>query len=219
MLAGTDVCIAVFFVWKETKVPRGNPHVWLGDHMTISHANTGYRTWVAVVRGNHVTTVLARQHNPTHYFNRCTYKELTANKGTLPAMFVRPRVAGVFSLSTQSVLSIRIHLLSNFSISPPSWNSSMAREIGCVHGLPLRNPTPSPDRPNNSPATTSSHDWASSYSSLDESQIKACKLILEKISQTCCLTENILNTLFDFKMAQSYLINSPFLILLCSSFL
>ena len=28
---------------KETGVPGGNPPVWLGDHMTISHADAGYR--------------------------------------------------------------------------------------------------------------------------------------------------------------------------------
>ena len=42
MLVGTDVCIRMVFVWEETRVPGGNPPVWLGDHMTISHADAGY---------------------------------------------------------------------------------------------------------------------------------------------------------------------------------
>ena len=37
MLVGTDVCVRMVFVWEETRVPRGNPPVWLGAHMTISH--------------------------------------------------------------------------------------------------------------------------------------------------------------------------------------
>ena len=43
MLVGTDVCIRMVFVWKETRVPGENPPVWLGDHITISHADAGYR--------------------------------------------------------------------------------------------------------------------------------------------------------------------------------
>ena len=39
MLVGTDVCVRMVFVWEETGVPGGNPPVWLGDHMTISHAD------------------------------------------------------------------------------------------------------------------------------------------------------------------------------------
>ena len=39
------------FGWEETGVPGGNPLVRLGDHLTISHADVGYRTRVAVVRG------------------------------------------------------------------------------------------------------------------------------------------------------------------------
>ena len=39
MLVGTDVCVRMVFVWAETGVPGGNPLVWLGDHMTISHAD------------------------------------------------------------------------------------------------------------------------------------------------------------------------------------
>ena len=35
--------------------------VWLADHMTISHGEAGYWTWVAAVRGKCVTTVPARQ--------------------------------------------------------------------------------------------------------------------------------------------------------------
>ena len=37
MLAGTDNCVHVVFVWEETRVLGGNPPVLLGDHMTISH--------------------------------------------------------------------------------------------------------------------------------------------------------------------------------------
>ena len=40
MLVGTDVCVRMVFVWEETC-----------DHMTISHADAGYRTRVAAVRG------------------------------------------------------------------------------------------------------------------------------------------------------------------------
>jgi len=50
MLVGTDVCVLVVFMWEETGVPGGNPPAWLGDHMTISHANAGYWTWVAAVK-------------------------------------------------------------------------------------------------------------------------------------------------------------------------
>ena len=50
MLVGTDVCVRMVFVWEETGVPGGNSPVWLGDHMTISHADAGYRTRVAAVR-------------------------------------------------------------------------------------------------------------------------------------------------------------------------
>ena len=53
MLVGTDICVYVVFVWKET---GGNPLVLLGDQITISHANIGYRTWVAAVRGECVNT-------------------------------------------------------------------------------------------------------------------------------------------------------------------
>jgi len=38
----TYVCVRVVFVWVETGVPGGNPPVWLGAHMTISHADAGY---------------------------------------------------------------------------------------------------------------------------------------------------------------------------------
>ena len=50
MLIRTDVCVRMVFVWEETGVPGGNSPVWLGDHMTISHADAGYRTRVAAVR-------------------------------------------------------------------------------------------------------------------------------------------------------------------------
>jgi len=42
MLVGTDVCVRMVLVWKETGVPRGNPPVWLSDQMTISHADVSY---------------------------------------------------------------------------------------------------------------------------------------------------------------------------------
>ena len=61
MLVGTDVCVPVIFVCEETGVPGGNPPVWLGDHMTISHADIGYWTRVAPVRGERVNTAPARQ--------------------------------------------------------------------------------------------------------------------------------------------------------------
>ena len=61
MLLGTDVCVRMVFVWEETRVPRGNPPVWLGDRMTISHADARYQTLVAAVRGECVNTAPARQ--------------------------------------------------------------------------------------------------------------------------------------------------------------
>ena len=61
MLLGTDVCVRMVFMWEETGVPGGNPPVWLGDHMTISHADAGYQTRVAAVRGECVITAPARQ--------------------------------------------------------------------------------------------------------------------------------------------------------------
>ena len=61
MLVSTNVCIPVVFVWEETGVPGGNPPVWLGDHMTISHADAGYWSRVAAVRGKRGTTAPARQ--------------------------------------------------------------------------------------------------------------------------------------------------------------
>ena len=53
MLVGTDVCVRMVFVWEETGEPGGNPPVWLGDHMTISHATPdiepGSQRWEASV--------------------------------------------------------------------------------------------------------------------------------------------------------------------------
>ena len=60
-LVGTDVCVRMVFVWEETGAPGGNPPVWLGDHMTISHADAGYRTRVAAVWGECVNTATARE--------------------------------------------------------------------------------------------------------------------------------------------------------------
>ena len=50
MIVGTDVYFRMVFVWEETVMPGGNPPVWLDDHMTISHADAGYRTRVEAVR-------------------------------------------------------------------------------------------------------------------------------------------------------------------------
>ena len=61
MLVGTNVCVRMVFVWEETWVPGGNPPVWLGAHMTISHADAGYRTRVAAVGGECVNTASAKQ--------------------------------------------------------------------------------------------------------------------------------------------------------------
>ena len=46
MLVGTDVCIRMIFVWEVTGVPGGNPPVWHGDPMTISHADAKHPTKV-----------------------------------------------------------------------------------------------------------------------------------------------------------------------------
>ena len=62
MLVGTDDCICVVFLWEETGVPGGNPPVWLGDHMTISHAKPcRYWTQVAAMIGQRFTTVSVGQ--------------------------------------------------------------------------------------------------------------------------------------------------------------
>ena len=51
----------VVVVRRKPEYLGGNPPVWLGDHMTISHADVGYHTWVETVRGEMVTTAPARQ--------------------------------------------------------------------------------------------------------------------------------------------------------------
>ena len=61
MLVGTDVCVSGVFLWEETGVPGGNQPVWLGDHMTISHADAGDLTRVATVRGERVNNAPVRQ--------------------------------------------------------------------------------------------------------------------------------------------------------------
>ena len=61
MLVGTDDWVRMVLMWEETGVTGGNPPVWLGDHMTISHADAEYRTRVAAVRGECVNTAPARQ--------------------------------------------------------------------------------------------------------------------------------------------------------------
>ena len=49
MLVGFGVCVRIVFVWEETGVPGWTPSVWLGDHMTISHADAGSQRWEASV--------------------------------------------------------------------------------------------------------------------------------------------------------------------------
>ena len=61
-LVGTDVCVRMVFVCEETGVPWGNPPVWLGDHMTISHADARHRTRLAAARGACVNTAPDRQY-------------------------------------------------------------------------------------------------------------------------------------------------------------
>ena len=61
MLVGSDVCVPVVFVWEETGVPGGDPPVWLGDYMTIPHADAGYWTRVAPVKGERVTNTPTSQ--------------------------------------------------------------------------------------------------------------------------------------------------------------
>ena len=61
MLVGTDDCVRMVIVREETGVPVGNLPVLLGDHMTISHADVGYRTRVASVRGECINTAPTRQ--------------------------------------------------------------------------------------------------------------------------------------------------------------
>ena len=61
MLVGTDICVRMVFLGEETGVPGEKPPVWLDDQKTISHADAGYRTWVAAVRGECVNTAPARQ--------------------------------------------------------------------------------------------------------------------------------------------------------------
>ena len=65
MLVGTDICVRMVFMWEETEEPGGNPPVGLGDQMTISHADAGYRTRLTAVRGECVNTWPARQPNTT----------------------------------------------------------------------------------------------------------------------------------------------------------
>ena len=62
MLVGTNVCVRMVFVLEKTGVPGGNPPVWLGDHMTISHADAKYRTRVNAMRGVCINTAPVRQH-------------------------------------------------------------------------------------------------------------------------------------------------------------
>ena len=47
MLVGTDTCLCVVFVWKETGVRGGNPPVRLGDHTSIRRCLSN--PWVAVL--------------------------------------------------------------------------------------------------------------------------------------------------------------------------
>ena len=61
MLVGTDVCVQMVFVWEENGVPGGNQPVWLGDHMTISHADAEYRSGSQWWEVRCVNTAPARQ--------------------------------------------------------------------------------------------------------------------------------------------------------------
>ena len=52
MVIVTHVCFCAVFVSEEVRVLRGNPPVRPSDHMTISYADTVYRTHgVAAVSG------------------------------------------------------------------------------------------------------------------------------------------------------------------------
>ena len=77
MLIGNDVSVCVVFVWKET---GGNSTVWLGDHMTISHADARYWTRVSALRGERVTTTPARQHNYFVFIYYKTWQTYSLNK-------------------------------------------------------------------------------------------------------------------------------------------
>ena len=62
MLVGTDVCVQlVFLTGREPECPEETHLSDLVTTMTISHAEAGYRTWVAAVRWECVNTVPARQ--------------------------------------------------------------------------------------------------------------------------------------------------------------
>ena len=78
MLVGTDVCVRMVFLWEEIEVPGGNPPVWLGDHMTISHADAGYQIRVAAVRGECVNNAPVRQ--PFNYWKLVFNKICPINK-------------------------------------------------------------------------------------------------------------------------------------------
>ena len=78
MLLFTDVCVRMVFVWEETGVPGGNPPVWLGDHMTISHADAGYQIRVVAVRGECVNNAPVRQ--PFNYWKLVFNKICPINK-------------------------------------------------------------------------------------------------------------------------------------------
>ena len=49
-------CLQFVLVWEESGEPGENTSVLHGDHMTISHAEAGYRNWVGAVRVERVTT-------------------------------------------------------------------------------------------------------------------------------------------------------------------
>ena len=80
MLVGNDVCVRMVFVWEKIVVPRGNPPVWLGDHMTNSHADAGYRSWVAAVRGECVNTAPARRQSVPVFHNMTSFSWLNNNE-------------------------------------------------------------------------------------------------------------------------------------------
>ena len=55
------------FVWEETWVPGGNSPIWLGDHMTIPHANAGYRARFAAVSASVLTLRQPDSHNSNEF--------------------------------------------------------------------------------------------------------------------------------------------------------
>ena len=61
MIVGTDVSFGWSSCGRKPECPEETHLFDFGDHMTSSHADAGYRTWVAAVRGECVNTATARQ--------------------------------------------------------------------------------------------------------------------------------------------------------------